>query len=62
MPYTQAQFVHEENIRHLENKLRTETDPAMRELIRKLLEEEKGRRPGDSDEAAPRRDQGKGST
>ncbi len=48
MTNRQAMFVHTENVRHLEERLRKETDSKKIEMIKKLLEEEKARiLPGD---------------
>jgi len=41
VPHRHASFVHLENIKNFEKQLETETDPARRELLFKLLAEEK---------------------
>ncbi|GLS38488.1 hypothetical protein GCM10010869_40830 [Mesorhizobium tianshanense] len=41
MPGKYDEFVHLENIRNFEKKLETETDPVKRDLLVKLLAEEK---------------------
>ena len=41
MPLRRAAFVHEENIRHFENKLKTETDPAQRQVLKRLIADER---------------------
>lgn len=53
MPSKFNEFMHRENISHFERKLQTETDPKTRELLLKLLAEEKERKlphPADSPE------------
>ncbi|SDA97679.1 hypothetical protein SAMN02927914_05944 [Mesorhizobium qingshengii] len=41
MPHSYDEFVHLQNIRHFEKKLETETDPENRDMLRRLLAEEK---------------------
>ncbi|AID30444.1 hypothetical protein BFX40_02665 [Mesorhizobium sp. SEMIA 3007] len=43
MASSEAEFVHRENIKHFEKRLETETDPATRKLLLKLLDEEKAK-------------------
>ncbi len=40
-----TEFVRHENIKNFENKLETETDPARRDLLARLLAEEKAGKP-----------------
>lgn len=40
MPISEADFINQENIKHFEKKLETETDPINRVLLLKLLAQE----------------------
>ncbi|MFA6032240.1 MAG: hypothetical protein WC889_05015 [Myxococcota bacterium] len=44
MPSKFNEFMHRENIMHFERKLKTETDPEIRDLLLKLLAEERARK------------------
>lgn len=41
MPGSFDEFVHLRNIKHFEKKIESETDPAVRKVLIRLLEEEK---------------------
>lgn len=41
MPDRHSKFVHDENVARFEQQIKTETDPAKRELLMKLLAAEK---------------------
>jgi hypothetical protein len=41
VPNKGSAFIHIENVKHFEQRLKTETDPATRKMLAKLIEEEK---------------------